>query len=110
MILLEVNTVAAIIGGIGGLVAAIIAWWFQSFLIPRRDYYTKSSYAIFMVKLGASLTAMFFVGYFIYIAINGKWYIKQPAISVKNTATTFLVQMASIDLINISKVPSVRKS
>ncbi len=71
MVLLEINTVAAIPAGIVGLIAAIIEWKLQRFFIPPRDYYTKSAYAIFVLKLGATLTTFFVASYFIYIAITG---------------------------------------
>ena len=56
----------SILAGICALVAFVIAWLVSEFFIPPRDHWSKSGFAILMVKLGMAFTAAFYTYGFIY--------------------------------------------
>ena len=48
---------AGIIGFILAVLAFVITWNVSTFFIPPRDHWSKSAYAVFVVKLGMAATA-----------------------------------------------------
>jgi hypothetical protein len=54
------GTLAAIGTGIVALIGFIIGWKFSDFLIPPRDYWTKSGATMIGVKFGIALGGAFF--------------------------------------------------
>ena len=48
---------AGIIGFILAVLAFVITWNVSAFFIPPRDHWSKSAYAVFVVKLGMAATA-----------------------------------------------------
>lgn len=51
------NTLLSILAGIAGIIAFVIAWLVAEFFIPPRDHWSKSGFAILLIKLGMAFTA-----------------------------------------------------
>ena len=58
---------AGIIGFILAVLAFVLTWRVSEFFIPPRDHWSKSAYAVFVVKLGMAATAA--VVAFLYASI-----------------------------------------
>ena len=51
------NILFSILVVIGGIIAFVVAWLVSEFFIPPRDHWSKSGFAILLIKLGMAFTA-----------------------------------------------------